>query len=172
VVEAVFTQDGLVARKGGTLPDGTIVRDIDENGGVAINLFGDVAFHGDLVAAPGAGTDTVRAVFTQNGLVAKEGDTLPDGTILSEITESGGVAINFFGDVAFHGRTGSVRAVFTQNGLVAKEGDPLADSTILSEIHQSGGVAINFYGQVSFHGKVGIDTDVVLVGEVPSPPVQ
>ena len=84
-----------------------------------------------------------RAVFTQDGLVVKEGDTLADGTILDEITESGGVAINFFGDVAFHGRTGGVKAVFTQNGLVAKEGDNLADGTTLSEIHQTGGVAIN-----------------------------
>jgi predicted HAD superfamily phosphohydrolase len=104
--------------------------------------------------------------------MVREGSELPDGTILDEITESGGVAINFFGDVAFHGRTGGVKAVFTQNGLIAKKGDPLADSTILSEIHPTGGVAINFYGDVAFHGKVGTDTDVVLVGPAPLPPVQ
>jgi hypothetical protein len=172
-VKAVFTSDGLVAKKEGPLPGGTIVSDIDENGGVAINLFGDVAFHGDVVD-PDDGTDTVRAVlavlvFTQDELVAKEADILTDGTILDEISESGGVAINFFGDVAFHGRTGGINAVFTQNGLVAKEGDTLSDGTILGEIHQNGGVAINFVGQVAFHGKVGT-TDVVLVGEAPLPP--
>jgi hypothetical protein len=172
-VKAVFTSDGLVAKKEGPLPGGTIVSDIDENGGVAINLFGDVAFHGDVVD-PDDGTDTVRAVlavlvFTQDELVAKEADILADGTILDEISESGGVAINFFGDVAFHGRTGGINAVFTQNGLVAKEGDTLSDGTILGEIHQNGGVAINFVGQVAFHGKVGT-TDVVLVGEAPLPP--
>ena len=175
-VEAVFTSDRLVAKKEGPLPGGTIVSDIDENGGVAINLFGEVAFHGDVVD-PNVGTDTVRAVFavlafTQDELVVKEGDTLGDGTILGEITESGGVAINFFGEVAFHGRTGGIKAVFTQNGLVAKEGDILADGTTLTEIHPTGGVAINFFGDVAFHGKVGTDTDVVLVGPAPLPPVQ
>jgi hypothetical protein len=34
---------------------------------VAINLFGDVVFHGQTGAS-------VKAVFTQNGLVAKVGD--------------------------------------------------------------------------------------------------
>jgi hypothetical protein len=165
--KAVFTSEGLIAKEGDTLADGTtIVDDIDETGGVAINIFGDVAFHGDVVD-PGAGTDTVRAVFTQDGLVAKEGDILPDGTILEEISEPGGVAINFSGDVAFHGRTGGVKAVFTQNGLIAKEGDLLSDGTTLGEIHNTGGVAINPYGrQVAFHGKVD-STDAVFVGLAP-----
>jgi hypothetical protein len=174
-VKAVLTSDGLVAKKESPLPGGTIVSDIDENGGVAINLWGDVAFHGDVVD-PDDGKDTVRAVlavlvFTQDERVAKEGEILADGTILDEISESGGVAINVFGDVAFHGRTGGINAVFTQNGLVAKEGDTLSDGTILGEIHQNGGVAINTLGQVAFHGKVGT-TDVVLVGEAPLPPVE
>jgi hypothetical protein len=170
-LKAVFTSDGLVAKEGHTLEDGTtIVDDIDENGGVAINIFGEVAFHGDVVD-PDAGGDTKKAVFTSAGLVAKEGGTLTDGTILEEISESGGVAINFFGDVAFHGRAGNVKAVFTQHGLVAKEGDPLADGT-LGEIHNNGGVAINPYGrQVAFHGKVG-NTDAVFVGEAPLPLAQ
>ena len=66
---------------------------------------GQVAFHG---------REGLRfeAVFTQDGLVAKEGDTLPDDTILGEISESGGVAINSFGQVAFHGQTGGIDAVF------------------------------------------------------------
>ena len=163
--QAVFTSDGLAAREASELDDGTTLEAIDENGGVAINDFGDVAFHGDVVD-PDAGDDAVKAVFTKDGLVAAEGDILPDGTILSEIDESGGVAINIFGDVAFHGRTDTVRAVFTQHGLVARVGDPLSDGTILGEIHNLGGVAINPYGrQVAFHGKVGTDTDVVLVGQ-------
>ena len=165
-VPAVFTQDGLVAKEGQTLPDSTIVADIDENGGVAINFLGVVAFHGDVVDAA-AGGDTVPAVFTQNGLVVKEGQTLLDGTtIVDEIDQSGGVGIDFSGNVVFHGRTDGVRAVFTQHGLVAKEGDTLTDSTILDEIHATGGVAINLFGQVVFHGKVGT-TDVVLLGEAP-----
>jgi hypothetical protein len=167
--KAVFTSTGLVAKEGDTLEDGTtIVDDIDETGGVAINIFGEVAFHGDVVD-PDTGGDTKKAVFTSAGLVAKEGDILTDGNILEEINESGGVAINIFGDVAFHGRTGNVKAVFTQHGLIAKEGDILADSTILSEIHNNGGVAINPYGdEVAFHGKVG-NTDAVFVGLVPVP---
>ena len=147
---------------------GCVVLDIDEVGGVAINMFGEVAFHGDVVK-PNSGSDTVRAVLTQHRVIAKEGDTLPDGTVLDEISEIGGVAINFFGDVAFHGRTGGVEAVFTQHGLVGKVGDPLTDATNLGEIHQNGGVAINFFGEVAFHGKVGADTNVVIVGEAPIP---
>ena len=167
-VEAVFTTEGLIAKREEALPNGTIVSDIDENGGVAMNIFGEVAFHGDVVV-PNAGTDAVRAVLIQDGfggLVIKEGDTLPDGTILDEITENGGVAINFFGDVVFHGRTGGIKAVFTQDGLVAKEGDALTDGTILDEIHQNGGVAINFEGEVAFHGKIG-STDAVFFGKTP-----
>ncbi len=170
---AVFTSDGLetrvAVREGSELPDTSTVEAIDETGGVAINdFFGEVAFHGDVVD-PGTGGDTKKAVFTSAGLVAKEGDILTDGNILEEINESGGVAINIFGDVAFHGRTGNVKAVFTQHGLIAKEGDILADSTILSEIHNNGGVAINPYGdEVAFHGKVG-NTDAVFVGLVPVP---
>jgi hypothetical protein len=56
-------------------------------------------------------TDGVRAVFTQHGLVAKEGDILTDGTILDEIHVTGGVAISEFGEIAFHGRFGTTDAV-------------------------------------------------------------
>ncbi len=168
-LKAVFTSDELVAKEGDTLTDDTLLDDIDENGGVAINIFGDVAFHGDAIV-PDAGGDSVKAVFTQDGLVAKVGDILPDGTPLDEIEVSGGVAINLFGDVAFHGQTGGVKAVFTQDGLVAKVGDNLADGTTLNEIWDTAGVAINPYGhQVAFHGKVG-DTDAVFVGQAPVPP--
>ena len=169
-LKAVFTSDGLAAREGSTLADGTILDDINENGGVAINLFGDVAFHGDAIV-PDAGGDSVKAVFTQNGLVAKEGDILPDGTLLEEIEVNGGVAINLFGEVAFHGRTGGSKSVFTQDGLVAKVGDNLDDGTgtilTLDEIWDTAGVAINPFGsEVAFHGKVGT-TDAVFVGLAP-----
>ena len=173
-LKAVFTSDGLVAREASELPDGNTLDDINEDGGVAINLFGDVAFHGSVIDAA-AGSDSVKAVFTQNGLVAKEGQILPDGTTLDEITVQSGVAINLFGDVVFHGRTGNVKALFTQNGLVAKVGDNLADqTTTLSEIWEQGGVAINPYGsEVALHG--GIDNpdspgsliDAVFVGLAP-----
>jgi hypothetical protein len=55
---------------------------------------------------------------------------------------------------------------------MVREGSELPDGTILDEITESGGVAINFFGDVAFHGKVGTDTDVVLVGPAPLPPVQ
>jgi hypothetical protein len=174
--KAVFTSDELVAAEGDTLPDGIIVDDINENGGVAINLLGEVAFHGNAID-PAAGTDSVKAVFTQYGLVAKEGDTLPDGTRLDEINVTGGVAINVLGEVAFHGRTGGIKAVFTQYGLVAKEGDNLADRTTLSGIADSAGVAINPYGrQVAFQGAFQVAPhgriDAVLVGLAPLPPAE
>jgi hypothetical protein len=159
-VKAVFTQDGLVAKEADILGE-DLLDDIREVGGVAINAFGDVAFHGDTLKAQ-EGSETVRAIFTQNGVLAKEGDTLPDGTVLDEINENGGVAINLSGKVAFHGRTGGTKAVFTQFGIIAKEGDPLDDGTILDEISDLGGVAINLSSQVTFHGKVD-GTDAVFV---------
>jgi PKD repeat protein len=180
-VKAVFTQNGLIAKEGDILTDGTTLENINENGGVAINYVGEVAFHGQAVD-PAPGSDSVKAVFVfnQDGsvakLIAKEGDILPDRTPLDEIEVSGGVAINLFGDVVFHGRTGVVKAVFTQNGLVAKVGDILPDDTTLSEINDIAGVAINPYGsQVAFHGKIGT-TDAVFVGSAPdealnNPPV-
>jgi hypothetical protein len=166
--KAVFTQHGMVASVGGLLTDETLVSDIDESGGVAINMFGEVVFHGD-VLKEGSETETVRAVLSRHGVIAKEGDMLPDGTVVDEIAVDGGVAINFFGDVAFHGRTGGFNAVFTQHGLVGMVGDPLTEATSVGEIHQNGGVAINFFGEVAFHGKVGADTDVVIVGLAPVP---
>ena len=77
---------------------------------MAINLFGDVVFHGQTSAS-------VKAVFTQNGLVAKVGDILDDGTTLAGIYDIAGVAINPYGsEVAFHGlgtvTTGTTDAVF------------------------------------------------------------
>jgi hypothetical protein len=162
-LKAVFTTEGLVAKEASNLPGDILLDDIDENGGVAINLFGEVAFHGDAIV-PDAGGDSVKAVFTQNGLIAKEGDILPDGNTLDEIEVNGGVAINAFGDVAFHGRTGGVKALFTQHGVVAKVGDNLTDGTTLDEIHENAGVAINPYDrQVAFHGVVG-NTDAVFTG--------
>jgi hypothetical protein len=89
---------------GDTLPDGTTLDEISVSGGVAINLLGEVAFHGK--------TGGRKAVFTQNGLVAKEGDNLIDGITLDQISDSAGVAINLFSEVAFHGRIGSNDAVF------------------------------------------------------------
>ncbi len=165
-LRAVFTQNGLVAKVGTDLPDNTVLDDINENGGVAINAVGEVAFHGQI--------GDVKAVFISDGettqVVAKVGDKLDDGTLLEDIEVSGGVAINLFGEVAFHGRTGGLRAVFTQNGLVAREISNLPDGTTLSEISANAGVAINPYGfEVAFHGRIGT-TDAVFVGQVPLDP--
>jgi hypothetical protein len=165
-LRAVFTQNGLVAKVGTDLPDNTVLDDINENGGVAINAVGEVAFHGQI--------GDVKAVFISDGVttqvVAKVGDKLDDGTLLEDIEVSGGVAINLFGEVAFHGRTGGLRAVFTQNGLVAREISNLPDGNTLSEISANAGVAINPYGfEVAFHGRIGT-TDAVFVGQVPLDP--
>jgi hypothetical protein len=176
-LKAVFTTDGLVAQEASELPDGNTLDNINEDGGVAINLFGDVAFHGSVII-PDAGSDAKRAVLTGEGVIAKEGDTL-GGTILDEIEVSGGVAINLFGDVVFHGRTGNVKALFTQHGLVAKVGDNLNDGTTLKDIKDNGGVAVKPYGfEAAFHGVIsvgdpGVGVDAVLVGQAPtgaSPP--
>jgi hypothetical protein len=169
LLPAVFTQKGLVAKMGDILPDGTTLENINENGGVGINLFGDVVFLA-LVYVP-AINGKVKAVFTQNGLVAKVGDTLPDGTTLKNINTLAGVAINMFGDVVFLGITdGGDEAVFTQNGLVAKVGDILDDGTTLWDIYDWSGVAINPYGsEVAFIGA-GIPDTAVFVGQAPLPP--
>jgi hypothetical protein len=178
-IREVLTTDGLVARELSVLPDGNTLDDINEDGGVAINLWGEVAFHGS-VLDPDAGVDAVKAVLTGEvstgvEVIVKVGDTLPDGTTVDEITVHSGVAINVYGDVVFHGRTGNVKAVFTQHGLVAKVGDNLADqTTTLSEIWEKGGVAIEPYGlQVALHGGIynpdspGSLIDAVFVGLAP-----
>ena len=104
------------------------------------------------------------------------GDLLPDGTLIDEINDAGGVAINIFGDVVFQGRTGRVKAVFTQYGVVAKVGDNLADGTTLKEINDNAGftrsVAINPYGtEVAFQGQFddqeGTPVNAVFVGQAP-----
>jgi len=179
-VNAVFTQYGLVAKEGDILEDGTTLNSINELGGVAINLFGDVAFHGDVEDPYGL---RFPAVFTQYGLVAKYGDYLPDGSFINYINVDGGVAINLLGDVVFHGDTsesGGKKAVFISDGetiqVVAKVGDNLADGTTLKEIKDPGfggiGVAINPYGtEVAFQGQVdnqdGTRIDAVFVGQAP-----
>ena len=161
----VFTQAGQVAERWDPLPDGTIPAEINDYGGVAINLFGQVAFHSKIEVE--GQTTWVPAVLTQDGLVVKEGDTLPDGSILEDLSETGGVAINDFGLVAFHGGIGSTEVVFTQNGLVAKEGDNLSDgTTTLEEISDTGGVSINAVGEVAFLGKIN-NFIAVFVGEAP-----
>ena len=142
-----------VARGGETLPDGTILKGLNVDGAVAINLDGKVAFEGK----DDDGTD---AVFTQDGKVVAEGDPLPDDTILSWFRKRGKVAISAgqSGDkVAFHGiaNTGATytAAVFTQDGVVAAVGDTLAEGT-LDQINDSGKVAINNWDEVAFHGSV------------------
>jgi hypothetical protein len=170
LLPAVFTSNGLVARAGFELPDDTMLENINVHGGVAINLFGEVAFLG-YIRNPNPGVARgIPAVFTQYGLIAKESDILPDGSQLDNINTNAGVAINLFGDVVFHGRTGGEEAVFTQNGLVAKVGDILDDDTTLSEISDRAGVAINPYGrEVVFLGKAD-SNNAVFVGQAPLPP--
>jgi hypothetical protein len=163
---AVFTQDGLVRKEGDILPDDTILGDISSSAGVAINLFGQVAFKGRAFI-PGGPVKAVDAVFISDvGVVAKVGDTLLDGTTLGQISDIGGLSINFFGEVAFHGRTGGIKAVFTQDGLIAKEGDNLDDGTTLDVISDSAGVSINFFSEVAFHGRIGRSA-AVFVGPAP-----
>jgi hypothetical protein len=131
-VDAVFTQDGVVAREGDSLPDGTVLTQIRLEGGVAINDYDKVAFHGRAVD-PDAGGNAVDAVFTSDGLVAKEGDNLTDGTTtLTLISESGGVSINDAGQVTFHGKGGGIDAVFVGPSPVAEGDAPVADGEEMS----------------------------------------
>jgi len=166
------------AAEGDTLTDGTL-DEIEAEGKVSINNLDQVAFHGRVEIEGGLLDETFRAVFTSDGqttqVAAREASELPDETTVEEILESGGVAINDFGDVVFHGRTDNVKAVFSQNGLVAMVGDNLADgTTTLKEIWEDAGVAINTYAfDVAFHGGVdnpdlpGVLVDAVFVGQAP-----
>ena len=168
---AVFTQDNRIAAEGETLPDGTIVSEIRDVGGVAINEFGVVAFHGRTVGAD-VGGEKVSAVLTQQALVAKLNTTLPDGNVVTEIRERGRVAINVFSQVAFQGRvvdaavgTDAVPAVFTSDGLVVNVGDLLSGGGTLEEISEEGGVAINLFAQVAFHGRTDQGIKAVFISD-------
>jgi len=56
----VFTQYGVVAKVGDNLADGTTLRDIYEEAGVAINPYGSkVAFHGQVDDQEGTPVDAV-----------------------------------------------------------------------------------------------------------------
>ena len=87
-----------VAAEGEPLLDGTVLTQILLDGGVAINRSGKVAFGGR------AATDIVPAVFTQDGVVVKEGGTLDDGTIVNDLSPVGEVAIS----VGLSGDSGGV----------------------------------------------------------------
>jgi len=130
-IPAVFTQAGQVAAVGDKISTGITVDDIDPEGKVAINNFDHLAFHGQIKIA--GGLEKRRVVFKSDGMetqvVAQEDTDLDDGTPLDNITESGGVAINDFDEVAFHGdiidlEAGgeTLKAVFTTDGLAAREG--------------------------------------------------
>jgi hypothetical protein len=67
-------------------------------------------------------TDTT-AVFTQIGKVAAVGDNLADGTTLSQIWATAGVAINHYDlQVAFHGKVGTTDAMFVGLAPIAAPG--------------------------------------------------
>lgn len=141
---AVFTQDGRVARARDTLADGTVVDGISFFGSVATGGWRDqVAFHGF--------TDNRQAIFDRDGVVVEIGE-LPDGTRLDWIDLVGRLAIGRDGRVVFHGRTDGHDAVFSQHGLIARTGDTLPDGTVLEEIRAEGGIAIDRRGVVVFHG--------------------
>jgi PKD repeat protein len=72
-------------------------------------------------------------VFNQNGVVAKVGDIVDDGSILIEISSSAGVAINpYERQVAFHGRINSVDAVFVSLTPIPNS-KPVADFTYATD---------------------------------------
>jgi hypothetical protein len=156
--EAAFTQSERLVKQDDMLGDGTVLNDIRDRGRVAMNNAGLVAFHGQ--SGDGLFSTTI-AVFTQDNRIAAEGEILSDGTVLSEIRDVGGVAVNDFGVVAFHGRTvgadaggEKVSAVLTQEGLVAKLNTMLPDGNVVTEIRERGRVAINVFSQVAFQGRV------------------
>jgi hypothetical protein len=168
VTIAVFTQSGKVAEMGDEISPGVTLDLIDPLGTGAINYWEEVAFHGSLSPS------STRAVFIADGentlVVAQEGTNLSDNTFLNSITPSGGVAISFMGDVAFHGGTSTTKAVFTQNGPVARVGAnvivPGGTTSRLDHIYDDAGVAINLFGSVVFHGRTdGVHAVLIADGE-------
>ena len=126
--DAVFTQDGPVAKVRGTLPDDTVVEQINSQGKVAINNLDQVAFHGKVQSSHGR----VNAVFTSDAIVAQEDVSLEDTITPQSINATGGVAINDFGEVAFHGRTGSTDAVLVGPAPLPPAVVPLAEGDVTS----------------------------------------
>jgi hypothetical protein len=124
---AIFTQHELVVEAGDILPDGNTVAAITSV--PSINARGKIAFAGFVDRISGS----PNAIFTQDGLVVKVGDALPDGNILAAIF--GPPAINARGEVAFLGQIrGEPIAVFTQHGVVVKAGEMLPDGTPVGSI--------------------------------------
>ncbi len=146
-LDAIFTQRGVVVESGEDLPDGSTLG-IDSStivGGLARNIR-DLAFPGLEVDTSNA--STTRALFTREGLVVKQGETLPDGTTAS-INFLGGLAINARAGTAFHGSN----AVFTQDGTLVQARQELPDGTIAEGISFFGGVASGGPGgRVAFQG--------------------
>lgn len=106
--DGVFSQHGLLARAGKRLHDGSNLEAILPDGGIAINRRGKVAFHGEVTSRHAL----VQAVLTQYGVIAKVGDRLRGGGTLEAIRAEGGIAIDPFGRVAFHGVTNGKPALF------------------------------------------------------------
>jgi hypothetical protein len=145
--DAILTQHSVVVESDEVLPDGTTLG-IDSS-----SIVGGLARNIRTLAFPGLEVDTstsstTNALFTPEGLVVKQGDTLPDGSTAS-INFLGGAAINARAQVAFHGSN----AVFTQDGTLVGARQELPDGTIAKGISFFGGVASSgLSGRVAFQG--------------------
>ena len=159
---ALFSRNGVVAADGDILPDGATAVDVPADvGNVAVSPDGMPAF----VIRVDPGPNPRLAVATTAGAVVTTGDTLPDGSTLERIWESGeqDVAINRSGTVAFFGRTtGSPvgpSGVMTQHGMLIEIGQNLPDGVNVWNLHvKNGCIGINDAGEVAsiamlgFHG--------------------
>jgi hypothetical protein len=159
---AVFTNEGVVAAQGDTLPDGSTIAIIFlRYGEMSFNDSGEVAFFG----RTGSGEDVV---FTSTGVVAAEGDTLPDGSTIDHLLYvfDNGISLNDSGQVAFLGMTGPGEyAVFTNEGVVAAQGDTLPDGSTIDLIYPDAAISLNNSGQVAFHGNTAAGEDTVFTNE-------
>jgi hypothetical protein len=167
-IPAIFTQRGVIVENGETLPDGTTLGIDDATGAAGLaNSIRGLAFAGLAATDP---TTTKNALFTPQGVVVENGETLPDGSTAS-INFLGGLSIDARARVAFHG----LNAVYTQEGLVVEARQVLPDGTEASAISFFGGVANSgLRDRVAFHGftdnKQAIFTQrglVAIVGLLP-----
>jgi hypothetical protein len=146
-IDAVMTQNGVLAVDAGMLADNTPLTHIFALGTEGLNGSGTAAFGARIV--PGI---SPLALVTQYQPAITQLDVLTDGSVVGLVL--GGHSVNDAGKVAVVGRVGGGAgpdAVLTQDGVVAEVGQPLADGRTLGII--LGGTSLNNLGDVLFIGR-------------------
>lgn len=150
-VQAADYTLSVVAKTGDTLPDGSTIGIHIFSRSIALNDAGQVAFHGTIQDVMNK-----EALYTQDGIVVKTGDTLPDGAMLHTLMRESS-AINTTGQIAFVGRTdpSGGLSILTQEGVVMEPGDTLPDGSIfVGALAYDSGIAINDAGLVACFGAI------------------